>query len=353
MSGDEIKIIDIDVHNALKSPRDLQPYLPDSWKTHIAESGLGIPGLGYYNPLGFSRQDSKPPSGAPAASDPDFVIDHYIEPNLVEYAVLTGDLIGVSSMHDPDRGAVVASAYNDYIAGHWLAKHPQYRGLILVSATDPMLAAAEIDRLAGHPGFVGVLLSSAQRAPLGQRQYHPIYEAAHRHGLPISIHSGAEGTGGTNAPTTSGHPTRYLEWHTALSQTYMAHMTSLVCEGVFEKFPSLKFVFLESGISWLPHLIWRLDKNYKGLRSSVPWLKRLPGEYIRDHFLFSTQPVEEPDDPEHLISIFDMIDAENILMFASDYPHWDSDAPSGILKKLRPEARRKIVYENAKTLYQL
>jgi predicted TIM-barrel fold metal-dependent hydrolase len=67
--------------------------------------------------------------------------------------------------------------------------------------------------------------------------------------------------------------------------------------------------------------MWRLDKNYKGLRSSVPWLKRLPSEYIRSNCMFSTQPIEEPADPKDLLSIFDMVDAENILMFSSDYPH--------------------------------
>jgi predicted TIM-barrel fold metal-dependent hydrolase len=351
-STTKTKIIDVDIHNSLKSSKDLLPYLPEPWKSQVARSGLGLPGHGYQSPIGVVRKDCKPPSGGPSASDPEFLIQDLIEPFHIEYGILTGNLMGVSTMHDPDHAAAIASAYNDHLAEHWL-KYDQLRGTILISAYDPFLAAREIDRMADHPGMVGVIMGSGQRALLGQRQFHPIYEAAERHGLPVMIHPGTEGAGGSNPPTSSGYPTRYMEWHTSLSQNYMAHLTSLVCEGVFERFPKLKFVLLEGGIAWLPHLMWRLDKNYKGLRASVPWLKRMPSEYIREHCMFSTQPIEEPEDPKHLISIFDMIDAENLLMFSSDYPHWDNDVPTEILKRLSPEAKRKIYYENAKALYNL
>ncbi|XID92610.1 amidohydrolase family protein [Paenibacillaceae bacterium WGS1546] len=347
------KVIDVDVHNQLKSYRDLLPYLPEPWRSRIAEHGIGIPDRGYPSPVGVLRKDCMPPGGGPAASDPDYLVQDLIEPFNIEYAILTGCLDGVSAMHDPDHAAAVASAYNDYLAAEWLPKHASFRGCMVVATQDPALAVREIDRMAEHPNIVSIIISSAQRALLGQRCFHPIYEAAERHGLPVAIHPGGEGSGITPPPTASGYPTRYLEYHTNLSQNYMAHVTSLVCEGVFEKFPGLKFVCLEGGVAWLPHLMWRLDKNFKGLRSSAPWLKRMPSEYIRSHCLFSTQPIEEPDDPKDLLAIFDMIDAENILMFSSDYPHWDNDDPSEILKRLGPEARHKIFYENARKLYNL
>jgi predicted TIM-barrel fold metal-dependent hydrolase len=346
-------VIDVDVHNSLRSARDLLPYLSEPWRSRVASSGTGLPSTGYFNPHGVLREDCKPPSGGPAASDPDFLAEDLLKPYNIEYAILNGDLMGVSTMHDPDHGAAIASAYNDYMANVWLSKNDAFRATILVSSHDPLLAAREIERMADHPRMVGVIMGSAHRGLLGQRQFHPIYEAAARHELPVAIHPGTEGSGGAYPPTASGYPTRYLEWHTDLSQSYMAHLVSLVCEGVFERFPKLKFVMLEGGIAWLPHLMWRLDKNYKGLRSTVPWLKRMPSEYIRDHCLFSTQPIEEPDDPKQLLAIFDMIDAENILMFSSDYPHRDNDSPLEILRWLKPEAKQKIFYDNAKKLYKL
>ncbi len=347
------KIIDVDVHNQLKSSNDLLPYLSEPWRSRVADYGIGLPDRGYPSPIGVLRRDCKPPGGGPAASDPAYLVKDLIEPYRIEYALLTGNMDGVSTMHDPDYAAAVASAYNDFLVAEWLGKHDSFRGCMVVATQDPALAVREIDRMAEHQEIVSIIISSAQRNLLGQRQFHPIYEAAERHGLPIAIHPGFEGAGITLPPTASGYPTRYLEYHTCLSQNYMAHVTSLVCEGVFEKYPNLKFVCLEGGVAWLPHLMWRLDKNFKALRATTPWLKQMPSAYIRSNCRFSTQPIEEPDNPRDLLAIFEMIDAENILMFSSDYPHWDNDNPSEILRRLGSDARQKIFYQNAKDLYRL
>lgn len=354
MKVSQQKVIDVDVHQAFKNGRQLLPYLPEPWKTRFARTGVGGSGMNLHNPIGVNRSDCRPPDGGPSASDPDFMVEDLLVPYNIERVILTGDWMGISTLHDPDYSAALASAYNDHLVDHWLGtKHPHFYGSILVSAYDPHLAAKEIERMADHPKMVGVIMSSGQRALLGQRHYDPIYEAASRHGLPVAIHPGNEGSGGTPPPTGHGYPTRYMEWHTSLSQNYMAQLASLICEGVFEKFPKLKFVLLEGGIAWLPGFMWQMDKAYKRLRTTMPWLKRLPSEYIRDHCLLSTQPIEEPDDPRQLLTLFDMIDAENILMFSTDYPHWDNDMPTEVLKKLRPEHRQKIYYDNAKALYNL
>lgn len=347
------QIIDVDVHQAYKSHRELLPYLSEPWKTLVKNQGIAMPFHGYWSPIGVSRQDCLPPTGGPAGSDPDFLVQDLIEPYHIKYAILTGGLSNLAMMPDPDYAAALCSAYNDHLIHEWLPRNPAFLGAIMIAPQDPALAVREIDRLAGHPQLVEVVMGSAQRTPLGQRVFHPIYEAAQRHGLPVAIHPGGEGGGISGPPTSAGYPTRYLEWHTCLSQNYMAHLISLVCEGVFEKFPNLKFVLLEGGIAWLPHVMWRLDKNFKGLRSSVPWLKRLPSAYIRDHCYFSTQPIEEPGEARHLTMLFDMIDAENLLLFASDYPHWDNDAPSHILRQLSPEAKSKVFFENARNLFRL
>lgn len=350
--SESIPVIDVDVHNE-QNDSVFVPYLPEPWKSRVAASGIGMAGSGYYSPVGVLRRDSVPPGGGKAGSDPDFLLKQLVEQYDMAYVILTGVIYNISATHDPDFAAAICSAYNDYLIAEWLPRSKKFKGAMAVATQDPLLAAREIDRVGGHPDIVEVIISSAARMPLGQRFYHPIYEAAERNGLPLAIHPGAEGAGSSTPPTAAGYPSRYIEWHTCLSQMFMAHLVSMICEGVFVKFPKLKVVLVEGGIAWLPGLMWRLDKNYKALRSTVPWLTRLPSEYIRDHCYLSTQPIEEPDNPQHLIDLFNMIDAENMILYSSDYPHWDFDPPTRILQKLSPEAKRKIFYENAKALYNL
>jgi predicted TIM-barrel fold metal-dependent hydrolase len=131
----------------------------------------------------------------------------------------------------------------------------------------------------------------------------------------------------------------------------MGHLASVIAHGVFEKWPSARFVLIECGVAWIPALLWRLDADYRALRKETPWLKRLPSEYAREHIRVTTQPLEQPRDPKALWPALADIGAEEMLMFASDYPHWDFDDPT--LLRLPAEWREAIVDGNARALYKL
>ena len=339
-------LIDTDVHQALP---DLLPHLPRQWRDRWATTGLGT-GTGYTNPRGVLRRDVTPPNGGPPASDPLFLISDHLDRYGIDLAVLTGPFV-LPLGTDPDYLNAVATAVNDSTIDGWLGVSGRFRGSILVNADDPVAAAAEVRRLGGRPDMVQVLMATTTRQPCGQRAYHPLYEAAVEHGLPVALHPGAEGAGSAGPPTPVGYPSRYLEWHNILPLTAMAQLNSLVFEGVFEKFPDLRVVLVEAGLSWLPQLMWRMDKNYKALRDTAPWLRSLPSRYVLERVRLTTQPLEEPERPEHLHQVLAMMDAGRTVMFSSDYPHWDNDNPALLLRGLAPELRARIMGGTAAELY--
>jgi predicted TIM-barrel fold metal-dependent hydrolase len=100
--------------------------------------------------------------------------------------------------------------------------------------------------------------------------------------------------------------------------------------------------------------MWRLDKEWKGLRREVPWVRRLPSEYIREHIRLTTQPIDLPGESEALQAILDQFDASEMLMFSSDFPHHHSSAsPAAFLEHLPAETTRKILRDNAAEFYRL
>ena len=166
-----------------------------------------------------------------------------------------------------------ARALNDWIAKEWLDRDPRLRASIVVPMQNTEFAVDEIERCAKDRRFVQVLVLAMQEMPLGRRHFWPIYAAAERHGLPIGIHAGSA----YRHPVTSlGWPTYYVEDYAAQAQGFQSQLASLITEGVFAKFPELKVVLIESGVTWLPAFLWRFGKFWRGLRTEVPWVDRPP-----------------------------------------------------------------------------
>jgi predicted TIM-barrel fold metal-dependent hydrolase len=279
------------------------------------------------------------------------VKEQYLDRRGVDRAILTGTLTSLGVQPSPDLAAAIARAVNDWTLATWVRPFACFKGSILVAPQDPAQAAAEIDRLGDDPGMVQVLMGSAAETPLGRRAYHPIFEACARHNLPLALHIGGEGAGSSSAATPVGHPSTYFEWYGSLPQSYMAHITSMVTEGVFVRFPTLKVVLYEGGVMWLPHIIWRFDKNWKAQRSETPWVREPPSSTILRHFSSTTYPLEAVADPRHVEQVCEMIDAEHTLLFSSAYPNWEYGDPFAMIADIPEPLRQRVLADNAADLY--
>lgn len=351
-------MIDCDVHNGWNSAEVLLPYMDQNFRDYLARGEL--PGgrdsfphghRAWLHPEGYMRYDSIPPDGSAPASDYAFMRDQLLDPYNVDYAILLGEeSMEVSTLANPYYASALARAYNDWVLDTWASQDDRLRVSIVVAPQDPQGAAAEIRRLGAHPSVVQVLMTSGSQRPYGDPLYHPIWEAASQMHLPVAAHLG--GQGGINAtPTGTGSPTYFWEAHAMLCETGMGHIASLLAHGVFERFPNTKFVLIECGVAWVPSILWRLDADYQALRKETPWLKRLPSEYAREFLRVTTQPLERPKNPEGMWASLDDIGGREMLMFASDYPHWDFDDP--FLTPFPTEWRADIMDGNARALYGL
>ena len=336
-----LPVFDVDVHQQNPDREAWAEHLDEPWASEFAESGRRQLKSGIRYEDGGMRLDA-------SAETPADVVEQHLDRHGVAHCILTGNNGDVAGYPDPDYADALCRAFNDYTVERWLTADPRFLAGIKVPLQDPLLAAREIDRLADHPQMCCVLMwGGAERLPFGHRWYHPIYEAAQRHGLTIHVHPSTTTGIAAGATSAAGMLTNYLQCHAALPQFYQAHLISLVLEGVFVKFPRLRFAFVEGGFGWLPHVLWRMDKEFKALRQQAPMLQRLPSAYARDHVRVATQPIEEPGRPEHLGQLIDMMGGPEVLLYASDFPHFDFDPPSEVPRRLGEDARRKILHDNA------
>lgn len=351
-------IVDCDVHETYNSITDLLPYLAEPWRSYVTNESRGAP-IPPHHPYvvghGAIRKDVIRDDGSKGSDDIDQIQWQHLDAHGISFAVLTGQVgLFFAAMPQRDFATALAGAYNEWLIEHMLGKDPRIKGSLTVAPQDPASAAREIDRLGDHPDIVQVILPvNAPEVPWGDEKYHPIWEAAVRQDLCVAFHlSGPAGLMGE--PNSAGWPQSYLEFRSQHPLSFQAQLISMVCSGLFERFSDLRVVMVEGGFAWVPGTMWRLDQSWRAMRSELPWLRRRPSDYIRDHVRFTTQPFEEPDSPRQIGHLIEMMGSEELLLFSTDYPHWDFDSPdAAVPRALGPDLRRKIFGANALAFYDL
>lgn len=235
-----------------------------------------------------------------------------------------------------DQFAVkIADAYNKWIVDEIEAEGlPDTYFNILVPPQRPQKGAEQIEKWADNPNSKGVCMPlTGLYPPAGHRIHDPIYEAAEKHGLPVCFHSGG---GAWNFPLAHRWTETYAEGSTWLHPTqHMTQMVSLMYNGVPERYPDLNFVHQEAGIGWVPYLMYRMDDHYLEFSYEIPALDKLPSEYIKDQFYFTTQPLgHTPSASDYIATCIESIGTDRV-MFSGDLPHADFDTPEELSDRLR------------------
>lgn len=340
--------IDCDIHPGVPSIKALLPYMSDYWReAFVARGQDNFQPASYLPNSPLACRPDWRDGDTIAGSNFDLLQKHALDgfgSSLAICNVLYGGSFSISET----MGQAICSAVNDWVKAQWLDRDPRLRASIVVPTQNPALAVEEIERLADDHRFVQVLMPVGLDTMLGKQHYWPIFEAAARHDLPIGLHAGSLYR---YAPTTNGWPSHYLQDYVSNTHAFESQLLSLIAQGVFLKFPTLKIVLIESGVTWLPGFLWRARKTWRAVRPEVPWVNESPIDIVRRHIRLTAQPIDGPSDPAILERVLNQIGSEDMLLFASDYPHWQFDGDQVIAAGVPERVRTKMMHDNPLATY--
>jgi predicted TIM-barrel fold metal-dependent hydrolase len=243
----------------------------------------------------------------------------------------------------------LARAYNRWLTERVLAHEPRIRSMLYLPFNDAEASFRMVPEFGQKKGVVGFMVTSARYRPVHHNSFMKTYALLEEMNLPLAFHAGYNWS-----DQTVGLMNQFISVHALGFVFYnMVHLANWVMNGLPERFPRLKVLWVESGLAWVPFMMQRFDNEYMMRSSEAPALKKKPSEYMRDMY-FSSQPMEMAD-MAALEHTFRMINAETQLLYSSDYPHWDFDLPSTIydLPFLGEQAKRNILGGNAVKVFNL
>ena len=339
--------IDCDLHVTVPNMAALLPYMTEAWREMIVSRGTdGLELASYPMDAPVTCRPDWRPSGGKPGTDLGLLQQHALDGFGTKRAILTC-LHGSQAVHSEDLAQALCGAVNDWLVDQWLDRDDRLRAGIVVPFQSPIYAAAEIEKRAADRRFVQVQLLASGEMLLGRRYYWPIYEAAVKHDLPIAIHAGSAYR---HAPTSVGWPSHFTQDYVHQTMAFEAQLLSLMAEGVFNHFPTLKVVLLESGVTWLPAFLWRAIKSWRGLRGETPWFTQSPGDLVRKHVRLTAQPFDAPGAAE-VERIVEHIGGDHMLLFATDFPHWHFEGTDALPPGLPTDLIRKMAIDNPMETY--
>jgi uncharacterized protein len=346
--GVRTPVIDASVHIFCQSNKDLrETFMREPFRSRgfpdYEMDWYGAPGGEY---AAGTRGENK---GYPG-SDPDLVAAHLFDERGVDVAVLHPMTRGI--MPDRHLGTAIAAAHNEMMVTRWLdnPKHgDKFRGTIRVNPDDVAGALREIEKYKDHPRVVQIGVPLQSRELFGKPQFWPLWEAAADANMPVAAHI-ETGEGIAFPATPNGKTRTYEQYLSFMSLNYLYHLMNMIAEGVFERMPTLKFVWADGAADMLTPFIWRMDCFGRPHLEQTPWAPKMPSDYLPGHVFFVQGAMDGPGDTEFAGEWFGFTGKEDMVMYGSSYPHWHNQQPA-VPSAFSAEQRDKLLWRNAATLY--
>jgi hypothetical protein len=257
----------------------------------------------------------------------------------------------MSFLKDREWAVRLCRAYNTLLYEEFIRVSPRLKAVALLPVQDPEAAAKELRRAVSELGHVGGMLAADGSHVLGDERFTPIYEEAQRLDVMLGIHASGSHLGGAGVDLFP----RFIQAHTC-SHPFgqMRQLTSIVFEGIPERFPDLRIAFLEAGAGWAPYWMERMDDEYaKRGEIEAPALRKKPSDYVRSGKIYFSCEADEWLLPQALKLV-----GENQIVYASDFPHWDHSFPGSIDEirnrgDLTDAQKKKVLADNCRRLYKL
>ena len=260
-----------------------------------------------------------------------------------------------NGLHEVDGrlSAAICRAYNNWLYDLCQTDPNRMKVAAMLPQHDPKEAVREARRSVEELGAVGVYMrpNFVNGVTFHSSDYQELWGTLEELDVPVGFH---EGTGSTYRQDGSEFGTNRLMLHACSHPIgMMKAMISLVCGGVFERYPQLRAAFLEANTGWVPFWLGRMDRDYELYREwDAPFLSKKPSEYFLSNCYVGT----EADEAELRYTI-DAVGDRNVV-FSSDYPHHDSEFPEATAEFLSQPAisdtaKQNILWDNCAKLYNV
>lgn len=271
----------------------------------------------------------------------------------IDVSVLFGGSMGLSTDYpEPGLGHAIAEGYNNWLHDFCATNPERLKAVALVPTDDIDQACREARRAVTELGHVGIVMKPFfEEMTMDDPHFYPLYEEAQKMDVPLMVH----GPGGVRKWLQKRYHSHFRRHAVDFPISLMMGSMDAICGGIFERFPKLRMAFLEGGVGWVPWWLDRLDEHFEKLPHHVPAISEEPSKLARRYMdegrlFWSCEP-----DEKYLPFVAEAA-GDDFIIYASDYPHWDSIFPNSVTaiserEELPQATRQRILKDNAERLF--